>query len=70
MLKQMAGPKPSLRDILVARLESSLANAQIPPANLAQHAYEDLTMMGSTEPSWQIFDQSSLEHMMYSDWTG
>ncbi|KAJ0415156.1 hypothetical protein BJY00DRAFT_305108 [Aspergillus carlsbadensis] len=70
MLKQMAGPNPSLRDILVARLESSLANAQMPPANLPPHAYDDLTMMGSAEPSWQIFDQSSLEHMMYSDWTG
>ncbi|KAL3446973.1 hypothetical protein BJX65DRAFT_107310 [Aspergillus insuetus] len=70
MLKQMAGPKPSLRDILVARLESSIANAQMPPPNMAQHAYEDLTMMSSTEPSWQIFDQSNLEHMMYLDWGG
>ncbi|KAL2869644.1 uncharacterized protein BJX67DRAFT_370833 [Aspergillus lucknowensis] len=69
MLKQIAGPKPSLRDILVARLESSIANAKMPPANLPQHAYEDLNMMGSTEPSWQIFDQSSLEQMMYSDRT-
>ncbi|KAL2851185.1 hypothetical protein BJY01DRAFT_232998 [Aspergillus pseudoustus] len=70
MLKQMAGPKLSLRDILVNRLESSLASAQIPPANMPQHVYENLGMMGHTGQSWQLFDQSSLQHMMHSDWTG
>ncbi|KAL2811438.1 hypothetical protein BJX63DRAFT_276562 [Aspergillus granulosus] len=70
MLKQTAGPRPSLRDILVSRLESSLTSARVPSVNLLQHAYDDLSMMGSTEQSWQIFDQNSLEHTIYSDWTG
>ncbi|KAL3456417.1 hypothetical protein BJX64DRAFT_41165 [Aspergillus heterothallicus] len=67
MLKRM--PNPSLRDILVTRLETSLASTQMPSAPMP-HAYEDLAMMGSTEQSWQIFDQSNLEHMIYSEWTG
>lgn len=69
MLKRMTGPKPSLRDILVARLESSLAAIQIPEsATLPQNVYENLAMMAPMDQSWQLFDQSSLQQMMYSDW--
>ncbi|KAL5338975.1 hypothetical protein BJX70DRAFT_180869 [Aspergillus crustosus] len=71
MLQQMTGPKFSLRDILIARLEASLAGIQVPELNTAdqqQAVYENLAMMAPTDQSWQIFDQSSLQHMMYSDW--
>ncbi|KAL4781132.1 hypothetical protein BJX76DRAFT_350410 [Aspergillus varians] len=68
-LKDTAGPNPSLRGILVARLESSLARVQMPdPENLPDNAYENLTMMAPIDQSWQLFDQSSLQQMMYSDW--
>lgn len=69
MLKRMTGPKPSLRDILVARLESSLATIQVPEAaSLSQNVYENLAIMAPMDQSWQLFDQSSLQQMMYSDW--
>lgn len=69
MLKRMTGPKPSLRDILVARLESSLATIQVPEsASLSQNVYGNLAMMAPMDQSWQLFDRSSLQQMMYSDW--
>jgi hypothetical protein len=68
MLKRMTGPKPSLRDILVARLESSLTTIQVrESASLPQNVYGSLAMMAPMDQSWQLFDQSSLQQM-YSDW--
>ncbi|KAL4864135.1 hypothetical protein BDV12DRAFT_16924 [Aspergillus spectabilis] len=72
MLKQMTGPNPSLRDILIARLEAILAGVQVHEQSTAdqqQTLYEDIAIMAPMDQSWQIFDQSSLQHMMYSDWT-
>ncbi|OJJ02065.1 hypothetical protein ASPVEDRAFT_62226 [Aspergillus versicolor CBS 583.65] len=68
MLKRMTGPKPSLRDVLVARLESSLTTIQVrESASLPQNVYGNLAMMAPMDQSWQLFDQSSLQQM-YSDW--
>ncbi|KAL2823840.1 hypothetical protein BDW59DRAFT_92728 [Aspergillus cavernicola] len=73
MLKQITGPNPSLRDILVSRLESSLAKVQLQvptPTALPQNTYENtFALLPPMDQSWQIFDESSLQHMMYSEWT-
>ncbi|KAL3469950.1 hypothetical protein BJX99DRAFT_267819 [Aspergillus californicus] len=66
MLKQMTGPNPSLRDILVTRLETSLA--RVGHTEQQQQPHETLAMLTPLDQSWQIFDEASLQHMMYSDW--
>ncbi|KAL4877137.1 hypothetical protein BJY04DRAFT_230940 [Aspergillus karnatakaensis] len=71
MLQQMASPKSSLRNILVARLEASRNRIQVLEQDIAdqpQAAYDPLPMMAPIDQSWYIFDQSNLQHMMYSDW--
>ncbi|KKK12039.1 hypothetical protein ARAM_000985 [Aspergillus rambellii] len=70
MLKQITGLKPNLCDKLITRLEASLATVHTPTSvDLQQNAYEDPPAIAPMDQSWQIFDQSSLQHMMYSDWT-
>lgn len=72
MLKRMNKPKPSLCDKLINRLELSLTNVHTPSSadfrQQQQNAYDDLTMGAPIDLSWQIFDRSSLQHMMYTDW--
>ncbi|RHZ53575.1 Zn(II)2Cys6 transcription factor domain-containing protein [Aspergillus thermomutatus] len=70
MLKQLTGPHPGLCDKLVARLEGSLANIHTPGSADLQNAFEnaDPAMNPPLDQSWQIFDQSSLQYLMYSDW--
>jgi hypothetical protein len=65
----MNKPKPSLCDNLISRLEGSLANVRTPgSADLQQTSYQDFALGTHIDQSWQIFDQSSLHQMMFSDW--
>lgn len=65
----MNKPKPCIRDKLISRLESSLANVHTPAsADLQQASYQDPALDAHMDQSWQIFDQSSLHQMMFSDW--
>ncbi|PWY81640.1 hypothetical protein BO94DRAFT_558070 [Aspergillus sclerotioniger CBS 115572] len=61
-LKQVMG----LGDKLVARLEASLTNVHTPVG--PQDGAADTGIMGPADQSWQIFDQASLQSMMYSNW--
>ena len=61
-LKQVMG----LGDKLVARLEASLANVHTPVG--PEDGAGDTGIMGPADQSWQIFDQASLQSMMYSNW--
>lgn len=72
MLKRMNKTKPSLCDKLINRLELSLTNVHTPASadfrQQQQNTYDDLTMGAPMDLSWQIFDRSSLQQMMYTDW--
>ncbi|PYH97060.1 hypothetical protein BO71DRAFT_396502 [Aspergillus ellipticus CBS 707.79] len=64
-LKQTMGLQPRLGDRLVARIETSLANVHTPGSH---DTSENVGIMGPVDQSWQIFDQASLQSMLYSDW--
>jgi hypothetical protein len=69
MLKKMNKSHPSVCDKLITRLEVGLANVHTPgSADMQQNAYDDLAMGAPMDMSWQIFDRSSLQQMMYQDW--
>lgn len=72
MLKRMNKTQPSLCDKLINRLELSLTNVHTPASadfRQQQHnTYDDITIGAPMDLSWQIFDRSSLQQMMYTDW--
>ncbi|EED21458.1 conserved hypothetical protein [Talaromyces stipitatus ATCC 10500] len=71
MLKRMNKTTPSLCDKLINRLELSLTNVHTPASadfRQQQNTYDDLTVGAPIDLSWQIFDRSSLQQMMYTDW--
>jgi hypothetical protein len=70
ILKKMNGPKPSLCDKLISRLEESLAPVHSPNSlELQRDAYNNISMSAHVDQSWQIFDQSSLQQMIYPAWS-
>lgn len=68
MLKQTYEPKPSLRDKLATRLERSLENVQGRTPPTFTDPMSIAAIDSSLDYSWQIFDQSSLQHMAYPAW--
>lgn len=70
ILKKTNGPKPSLCDKLISRLEESLAPVHSPNSlELQRNAYNNISMSAHVDQSWQIFDQSSLQQMIYPAWS-
>ena len=71
ILKKMNGPKPSLCDKLLSRLEESLVPVHSPNSfELQRDAYNNVSMSAQVDQSWQIFDQASLQQMIYPAWSG
>lgn len=66
-LRSLSGPRPSLCDTLVSRLEAALGGLQTPDATLVQHdqGYNSQTShhenSADLDYSWQIFNQGSLQ---------
>ena len=70
MLRQTNEPKPSLREKLASRLEQSLQGIQTPSPTALNDPMDLATMNQDLDYSWQIFNQASLEQVMYPEWTG
>ena len=69
ILKKMNRPKPSLCDKLIFRLEESLSPVHSPDSvELQRNAY-NMAMSAQVDQSWQIFDQASLQEMIYPAWS-
>ena len=68
MLRRLSGPKPSLCDALISRLEGALGSVQTPDATLMQQQHDHNSQMSphdnpaGLDYSWQIFNQVSLQH--------
>lgn len=70
ILKKMNGPKPNLHRKLIIRLEESLAPVHTPEsAESHPNAYNNIAMSAQLDQSWQIFDQASLQQMIYPAWS-
>jgi hypothetical protein len=71
IMKKLNGPKPSLCDKLIFRLEESLVPVHSPNSfELQRDAYNNVSMSAQVDQSWQIFDQASLQQMIYPAWSG
>lgn len=70
MLRQTNEPKPSLREKLASRLEQSLQSIQTPSPTALNDPMTLTAMDQNLDYSWQIFDQASLEQVMFPQWTG
>ena len=69
MLKQTNEPKPSLREKLIVRLESSLQKVHTPSPSAMPNPIVTPTMNPSMDyASWHIFDQASLQQVEYPLW--
>ncbi|KAK8048218.1 hypothetical protein PG994_009948 [Apiospora phragmitis] len=70
MLRQTNEPRPSLRAMLVARLEQSLESVQTPSPTALRDPLQQppLPLSPAFDYSWQIFDQASLQQMTYPAW--
>lgn len=73
MLRRTNNTNSSLCEKLIGRLELSLTNVHTPASadfRQQQNSHDDLAIGAPMDVSWQIFDRSSLQQMMYIDWSG
>jgi hypothetical protein len=70
IMKNMNGPKPSVYEKLILRLEESLAPVNTPgPLDSEGNACNDMAMSARIDQSWQIFDEASFQQMIYPAWS-